>query len=235
VRNFFISAPRLLIMLIVATLALPLIQLIPLPASIWAALPGRELVSEAYGFAGGPQWAAVTVNQARTLVAFIGLIAPFTVIAIGWSLNDRDILRIVWLIIALGLLNLAPGFIEVLGGSAQSLLYPAHEKPGVMFGLFANRNSTGLFLDCCLLLLAAMPASKRPALGTLTKLLVAALLIIGVVLTQSRSSIALLCLPAALALARAIVTHLGTPSMKFAMAGRAFVAAGLAGDRRCTF
>lgn len=229
VRKFLVSAPRMLIVLVVMTLALPLVQLVPLPVSIWSALPGRQLVSEAYAFADGPQWAAVTVNYARTFVAFVGLIAPFAVIAIGWSLNERDLLRLLSLIIGLGLLNLAPGFVEVLTNNSQSLLYPANEMSGVMFGLFANRNSTGLFLDCCLLLLVALPASKRPALGALTKLLVAVLLITGVVLTQSRSSIALLTLPAGLALARAITTHLRASPIKLASAARELVASGLAG------
>ncbi len=197
VRNFLVSAPRMLIALVVMTLTLPLVQLIPLPVSILSALPGRQLVSEAYAFADGPQWTAVTVNYARTFVAFVGLIAPFTVIAIGWSLNERDLLRLLSLIIGLGLLNLAPGFVEVLTNNSQSLLYPANEMSGVMFGLFANRNSTGLFLDCCLLLLVALPASKRPTLGTLTKLLIAVLLSFGMRETHGILPIWLLAFPLA--------------------------------------
>ncbi|KPF93962.1 hypothetical protein IP81_00300 [Novosphingobium sp. AAP83] len=228
VRSFFASAPRAMIALVLAALALPLIQLVPLPAAIWSGLPGRQLVAEAYGFAGGHTWSALTVSQARTFVAFIGLIAPFTVIALGWSLDCEKRQRIMAVLIGLGMLNLVPGIAEALGTDGLSLLYPASAKPGIMFGLFANRNSTGLFLDCCLLLLVALPVAKRTALGTLGKLLVAILLTLGVFLTQSRSSIALLILPASLAAAKAITGYAKTSTFTFATISRAFVAAGLA-------
>lgn len=228
VRIFFTTAPRLLIALVLATLALPLLQLIPLPPAIWPALPGRQLISEAYGFAQGPNWSALTVNQARTLVAFIGLIAPFSLLAIGWSVELADRQRLIALVIGMGLLNLLPGIAEVLNGNGQSLLYPANSMPGVMFGLFANRNSTGLFLDCCLLLLVAQPAAKRVIHGIFGKLMIATLLILGVVLTQSRSSIALLVLPAGLALAKAMATRLDTSAFKPAASPRALLATGIA-------
>ncbi len=228
VRGFFATAPRPIMVLTVAALALPLVQLIPLPAAIWSALPGRQLVAEAYGFAGGPTWSALTVSQARTFVAFIGLIAPFTVIVLGWSLDGEARHRLMAILIGLGLLNLVPGIAEALGTDGQSLLYPANEMQGVMFGLFANRNSTGLFLDCCLLLLVAMPVAKRTALATLGKVLIGTLLTLGVFLTQSRSSIALLVLPASLAAAKALAGYATASSIRFAAISRAFLAAGLA-------
>lgn len=229
VRNFLATAPRIFIVLVIASLALPLLQLIPLPPAIWSGLPARQLISEAFGLADGPQWFPFTVNPARTLVAFISLIAPFTILAIGWSLNEQDRTRVQSLIVGLGLLNLVPGIVEVLGGDGQSLLYPANKMPGVMFGLFANRNSTGLFLDCCLLLLTALPTIKRSALGTFSRLLLATLLTLGVVLTQSRSSIALLVLPAGLAITRAMSAHKSTFPQKLPTTLRATFAAGLAG------
>ncbi|OYX61958.1 MAG: hypothetical protein B7Y89_10805 [Novosphingobium sp. 32-60-15] len=229
VHNFLAAAPRAFIALVIATLALPLLQLVPLPPAIWSALPGRQLVAEAYSFADGPGWSPFTVNPARTLVAFISLIAPFTILAICCSLNEQDRTRVLGLIVGLGLLNLVPGIVEVLGGDGQSLLYPANKMPGVMFGLFANRNSTGLFLVCCLILLAALPTIKRSALGTLSRLLLATLLTLGVVLTQSRSSIALLILPAGVAIIRAISAHKSSVPQKLPMTLRAIFAAGLAG------
>ena len=121
VRHFFASAPRMVIALVLAALALPLIQLVPLPAAIWSGLPGRQLVAEAYGFAGGPTWSALTVSQARTFVAFVGLIAPFTVIALGWSLDHEERHRIVMVLIGLGVFNLVPGIAEALVATAIGL------------------------------------------------------------------------------------------------------------------
>lgn len=228
VGRFFKSAPRPMVTLVILSLSLPLLQIVPLPTWAWSTLPGRQLVIEAYDFAGGQQWSAISVNQVRTFVAFLSLVPAFTIIAVGWSLSDRDLSRVIGIIIGLGVLNLLPGIAEALSADGQSLLYPANKMPNVMFGLFANRNSTGIFLDCCLLLLVALPTSKRSTFVTFTKLLIATLLIVGVILTQSRSSIALLILPACLVLAKAISTYSIKSSMNVKTASRALIAAGLA-------
>lgn len=232
VRQFFVSAPWSLIALILATLALPLVQLIPLPPSLWTAMPGRELVSDALAIANAngarSQWFPTTVNFGRTLVAFIGLIAPFAVIMMGWRLEGDALLRGIPIVVGLGLVSVALGVVQVLGSDGAGVLYVENKMPGVLFGFFANRNSTGLFLVCCLLLLAAMPSQKSRSLGALTRLLAAVLLALGVILTQSRTSIVLLALPLALAAFRAISSRIERSSGNSIAVSRVFLVAGLA-------
>jgi len=229
VRQFFASAPRLLIALVLATLALPLLQLIPLPPSIWMTLPGREFVSDAFATIGAndARWFPTTVSFNRTLVAFIGLIAPFAVITTGWRLEDGSLFKAMPILIGLGLLSVVLGVVQVLGTDGAGVLYVENKMPGVLFGFFANRNSTGLFLVCCLLLLAALSSERSRSLGTLTRSLAAVLLTLGVVLTQSRTSIVLLTLPAALAAFRAITGRLQPSQGSSVKASRAFLVVGL--------
>lgn len=195
VRHFFAKAPRTLIALLLATLLLPLFQLVPLPPSIWTAMPGRDLVHEALVAAGGEGWFATTVNSARTFVAFLGLLAPFTVIVLGWRSQDNAIGRMTLTFVMLGVANVLLGAVQLLGPGQFGVLYAENDMSGVLFGLFANRNSTGIFLDCCLILLATLPPTRLASTGGLAKMTAAVLLVLGVILTQSRTSIVLLLVP----------------------------------------
>lgn len=204
VRHFVAKAPRTLIALLLATLLLPLLQLAPLPPSIWTAMPGREMVLEALVAAGGEGWFATTVNSARTFVAFLGLLAPFTVIVLGWRSPDNTVGRMTLTFIALGVANVLLGAVQLLGPGHLGVLYVENDMAGVMFGLFANRNSTGIFLDCCLILLATLPPTRLASTTGLAKMIAAVLLVLGVILTQSRTSFVLLLVPLGFAVIRQI-------------------------------
>lgn len=205
VGQFVRTGPRWLVGLMLASILLPLIQLVPLPPGVWTAMPGRDAVQESLQAAGGLEWFATSVNSSRTFVAFLGLIAPFTLIALGWRSEGNAIGRITLAFIAMGIVNVALGTLQVLGTNQFAVPYAENEVPGVLFGLFANRNSTGIYLVCCLILLVTLPRVKLVSAPGLAKAASAALLVVGVVLTQSRTSIVLLALPLALTLLRQLL------------------------------
>lgn len=208
IRGFFREGPLVLIVLVVLSLAVPLLQILPLPPIAWTALPGRDAVAESLAAAGGAGWFAMSVDSARTLVAFIGLLAPFTVVVLGWRCADNGIARAVLVVICLGLLNVVLGSVQVMGGGT-GILYAENEMPGVMFGFFANRNSTAIFLVCCLILLATLPPARLASMVSLAKLVAALLLGVGVVLTQSRTGLILLAIPLALSALRFTTLQFG--------------------------
>lgn len=202
--GFVRTAPRTLMALVSISLALPLLQLVPLPPGMWHSLPGRDLVRESLVLAKSDGWFAASLNSARTFVAFVGLLAPLTVIVVGYGANRRaiDLATLAW--IGLGLTCLVIGSIEIMQADGRSLFYPENGMTGVLYGVFANRNSTGIFLDCCLLLLCGMPAAKPMSVRWLTKSVSALLLVVGVVLTQSRTGMVLMALPFGLVMLRLI-------------------------------
>jgi O-antigen ligase len=204
VGRFVMQGPRLLVALAALTLAVPLIQLVPLPPALWTGLPGRELVTEALQSVGDPAigepgWRPLTVNVSRTFVAFLGLIVPLAVLVVGAFTSAGARQRISAAFVAAGVASVLLGVVQVTGSQQQGLLYPENPLPGVLFGFFANRNSEAIFLVSCLLLLTGCFSPQR-ALSSrwILKFAVTVLLVTGVVLTQSRSGIALLSLPAAL-------------------------------------
>lgn len=227
---FFRKAPRGLTTLVALTLALPLLQLIPLPASVWQSLPGRSLLRESLAALGPLPPHPVTVNAARTLVAFLGLIAPFTVIALALQGDSRAVQRAKLIFIAMGVAGVLLGALQLLYAGEGAGLYPEPTNRSVVAGLFANRNSAAIYFVCCLLLLAGNSTARLVSTSGIAGLAAAALLVVGVVLTQSRTGLALLLLPVGLFLVRAVFAWAGAgrETQGFGALGRTAIAGGLA-------
>jgi O-antigen ligase len=210
VKQFWRESPMLLRIAILASFALPVLQIIPLPESVWSALPGRELVSRSLALVGdGGTWRPFSVDPLRTLLALTALITPMAVLWAGWSLARERLIDMGWLVVGFGLFTILLGAAQLGAPTESATLYGSRDPGAILLGTFANRNSTGLFLTFALGLVAVLPAPRpHPALLP-ARLAVGAMLLLGVVLTQSRTSLVLSLLPLLLAAARAAVWGLG--------------------------
>ena len=193
VWHFVREAPRVLVTLVLLTLALPLLQLVPMPAAMWQQLPGREPVISAFAIAGIPadSWFPISLDRGRTLTAFLGLIAPAAIIAVGANLGREDKAAIARFAGLAALAALMIGIFQLSTANTAALLFPITPKPDVMYATFANRNSTAALFALALLLLAGAPWWKNRA-ALLIATVGGALLALGAVLTQSRSGMVLL-------------------------------------------
>lgn len=196
VRQFFSHSSRVLIALVGLTLALPLIQLVPLPPGLWQAMPGREPIIEALAIANisAETWMPWSVDRARTLVAFSGLIAPATIVVLGATLDSDEVKSLVRAMAVFALCAFAWGVIQLTSANTVGLLYPVRINPSAMYGAFANRNSMGLYFVIAMTLGAALPFPKGQIMK-IVRVVVLAFLLFGAVLTQSRSSMVLLLVP----------------------------------------
>ncbi|WP_343805390.1 O-antigen ligase family protein [Alteraurantiacibacter aestuarii] len=193
VSQFFREAPRALVGIVLLSLALPLLQIVPLPAAIWQALPGRELVSQTYDIAGidGDSWFTWSVDPVRTLVAFCSTIAPAAIIVIGWSLSSPMRLRLALTLIVASLLALLLGAYQLSTANTSGILQAISPDTNVLYATFSNRNSTGIFFVIAAIIVAALPSAGRSGL-LLAQIAAGSLMVIATILTQSRSSMALL-------------------------------------------
>lgn len=218
--SFWKNAPLTLKALVACSIALPLAHLVPLPESLWTALPGRSLAADARTAVGAMGSAPLSLDSARTLVALSGLIVPLAVLAVGWSIPREHLFLLGWVVVALGLVNLVLGIGQVLTSGATASFYPEMPMPGVLFGSFANRNSTGVFLVGALALAALLPAPRAHPLMTPARIAICVLLLIAIVLTRSRTALVLAVLPLLVA------------AVQFALAGRGTNADGAWGARK---
>jgi O-antigen ligase len=213
---FWRTAPMALRGLIILTILVPLIQLMPLPSSLWTALPGRELVAASLGQAGEAGWMPISLDPRRTLLALTALIVPLSVLAIGWTMPRQDLVSLGWIVVMLGLVTLLIGAVQVSSNGQAGLLYPQRMPGSVLLGTFANRNSTGLMLILPLTLAALLPSPRPHPAALPVRLALCALLILAIILTKSRTALVLSAIPILLGLARAALFSAETAARRSA-------------------
>ncbi|MDJ0641448.1 MAG: O-antigen ligase family protein [Erythrobacter sp.] len=229
--SFWKTSPLSLRVLVGLSLLVPVLYMVPLPEGIWTGLPGRDLVEQSLAAIDAPGgWRAASLDPARTLVALSGLIVPLTVLAVGWSIPRRHLMTVGWLVVALGLVCFALGVLQVLSGGTSAVIYTEREATGLLYGTFANRNSTGVFLVAALTLAALLPLPlARPHPAALpARLGICALLLLAIILTRSRTAFVLAAIPIALGLARAFWVWRGARSTESLRGGSLAVIAGIA-------
>jgi O-antigen ligase len=194
--SFWSQAGLILKLLVGLTLLLPFLHLFPLPLYVWTDLPGRELVEQSFALTGGTRWFSISVDPARTGIALSALIIPIAMLTIGWSLSRNQLVHLGWIAVFLGLGNVLIGIPQAMSVDQTGSFYPEIPMPGVLFGTFANRNSTGLFLVGCLALATLLPMPARLArFEWFARIAIGVLLLVAVVLTRSRTALVLAALP----------------------------------------
>ncbi|MDY7097221.1 MAG: O-antigen ligase family protein [Pseudomonadota bacterium] len=193
--QFWSRAPWPVRVLVILTIALPLLQSIPLPPSVWANLPGREMLTLSLEAVGRDAWLTMSVDPRRTLLAASALITPLAVLCVGWSLSHKRLLDLGWLFVAIGLALFALGSIQVVSQGAIGVVFQEREPGSLLLATFANRNSTGVFLVGVLAFALVLPSPRPHPMLLPARLSVAAVLILGIILTQSRTALVLTIIP----------------------------------------
>ncbi|MBB3880142.1 O-antigen ligase family protein [Sphingomonas pseudosanguinis] len=117
------------------------IQLIPLPPSLWKALPGRMML---VGADSGDVWRPISMVPGATLNALSSLVVPGVVLLLATMVRPDE--RSHMLPLLLGLVG-AAALIGLLQFSGAGFSNPfVNDTPGQVSGLFANRNHFALFL-----------------------------------------------------------------------------------------
>lgn len=175
--------------------AVPLLQLIPLPPSLWHTLPGRDILREALALVGQENsWRPWSVAPQRTLDAVLSLLPPFVVLLVAATASASDRQALLRAIAAFGLLSVAVGAGQLAGGGEGPLQFYSRGEPGVLFGFQANRNAqVDVLLITILALMGGWNAAAMRSRAALAALIsVAMVLVLGAVLTGSRAGIALI-------------------------------------------
>ena len=192
-------APAPLILLAALLLALPVLQLIPLPPAIWQALPMRELETASLDLVGeADSWRAWSISPPRTFAALCALIPAIGIMLAVSRLGGRDRRVLLVAIVLVALAGAALGALQMAGGPDAFRLYPKTHR-GWLTAFHANRNAAADVLLIGSLALSALYASLRsrsrlPRHGLPLLCAAQAVFVVAIVLTGSRAGIALLVL-----------------------------------------
>ena len=125
--------------LLAAVVAIPVIQIIPLPPAVWTSLPGRDQMILALELAGlEPGWAPMSLTPDRTWGSALALAPPAAFFLAMLSMSQDQRLRAVQFSIGAAIAGILLGAAQLASGGDG--LYLWNVAPGSVRGFFANRN-----------------------------------------------------------------------------------------------
>lgn len=137
------------------------LQLIPLPPTVWQALPGRQVIANLDRLAGFEgQWRPISVAPFRGLNSALGLIVPITAVLMALALKSSARL-LLFAIVIVGLMNASLGLLQVIGGAESPLYLYTITSRDAPSGLFANENHSAVFSAIVLLIITRLALGRR--------------------------------------------------------------------------
>ena len=145
--------------LLTGLVAIPLIQLIPLPPAIWTGLAGRDQLVLALDLAGvQPGWIPLSITPDLTWRSFLALLPPAAAFLAVLTAPQRLTARLIFLYLLAAVIGVLLGAAQLASGGEH--LYPwASTRLGAVSGFFANRNHLATFLLACLPFAAVIGAT----------------------------------------------------------------------------
>lgn len=136
---------RPVFLILLAALALVLLQIVPLPPAVWQALPGRAVLSAAANLAGEPQpWRPLAIVPDAAINAASSLVTPIAVLLLLSALDQREHAWLPGILLALATAAMLVGLLQFSGGGFDNAF--VNDTPGEVSGPFANRNHFALYL-----------------------------------------------------------------------------------------
>lgn len=205
----FAQLPLFVRLAVGVSIALPLVQLIPLPPGLWQALPGHALRAEILLSLGAADiWLPLSITPAETAYSAVMALSVFGLfLSILGLPTDRIRSVLLWVSAMIGL-GVLVGLIQVFTAGKALQFHPVMHSDALV-GFFANKNHMGLLLACAIPLMYVL-AEKRTLASNGAGLFLAVgfVAIVGLlVATNSRAGLALGVLAITLVALRRFSAH----------------------------
>jgi O-antigen ligase len=186
------AGARAVVILLLASVALALVQLAPLPPDFWQGLPGRALLAEAASVSGEAQpWRPWSIAPSATWNAASSLIVPSVTLLLVLSLKDTERPLTLHFLLAFIGASMILGMVQFSSIRFDNVF--VNETVGTVSGPFANRNHFALLLSIGCLLAPAWAVARRRRLlwraGLAAGLVL--LFLLTILVTGSRAGLAL--------------------------------------------
>ena len=176
------------------------LQLVPLPPSIWTLAPGRDVLLQRLQLAGVPlPWLPLSLNPEGTARHIASLLPPFAVGILILTRPPEDSRSLRWAIPLMAFASFVIGVLQLLGNVGSPLYFYQMTNFGMAVGLMANANHQATLMLCAIPFVASLAdssanRSKQAKGRELLLITVAAMLAIGVAISNSYAAF-ILALP----------------------------------------
>lgn len=137
----------------------PLLQLVPLPFSLWQALPGRDLYAEGVAAFGDAGMRPLSLAPRATESAWLTLLPPLAVLLVMVSLGETALRRMVYLFIAIAAVQAILALVQ-FGGGASTTFRTSLSDAGAAVGTYVHRNYLAGLLEMALPIALGLLASR---------------------------------------------------------------------------
>lgn len=199
------AIPRTMLLLAGLILILPVLQLIPLPPSIWHALPGRTIELQSLALVQADQaWMPLTMAPARTFASLLAMLCPVLLMLQVSRLSVRGRNWLCVTIMGAAIVSLLLGVLQLSHTGGWTWSPYSQFSEGYLTGFQANRNAQADFLLTAMLAVGVLTSTRlgdgrHHVLTWAGFLFITLALVIGLLMTGSRTGIAL-SLPTCVAL-----------------------------------
>lgn len=142
-------------------LVVPLLQLIPLPWSLWTQLPGREYPKALFDLLGMTPMQSLSMTPDRTINGWLALIPALAIYVVAKQADSLAVERWFIMLLALSVLSALLGIAQVLSGPESVLRLYAVTNRDSSVGIFSNANHHSTFLAIGLVMLAYWYEGRR--------------------------------------------------------------------------
>ncbi len=140
--------------LMVALACLMIVQLIPLPPSIWTTFPGRQVFADIAVIIGMEQpWRPISLSPSKTLNGLYSLLVPMATVFLYLNLEKEHRNRILNILTILMAASAALAILQILGPPRSPLYLYQITNNGSAVGFFANRNHQAVMLIILIVML----------------------------------------------------------------------------------
>jgi len=206
--TYVIEKSKLLFFIFAVFVSYSLIQLVPLPPSIWTALPGREVIVESYQLIGKPlQWQPISMAPEKTIFSIANFLPSIAIyfLVVYWSdRQEKDIA--IWGFLAFATFTVLLGFVQIALPDGPLHFYQITNET-LAVGFFSNSNHQATLLLMAIPFVFALlcnslreNGSSRGTFGSATviTLFILLTLIVGLIKNSSIAGYVLMILIVAL-------------------------------------
>lgn len=184
-----------LLAMIAAAYGLVMIQLIPLPPSLWAMLPGHDIYARIAAASGTVRWRPLSLTPDLTINTLGALLPATAATLVALYCDSRSRLWLAWAVVAIALVSALAGLVQLAPGGGALRFY-RESSENAPIGLFANRNHQAALMACALPFVGALAGlwlrrGGRPRVVAGGTLIAVALSLFGGIATGSRMGLLL--------------------------------------------
>lgn len=135
------------------------VQFLPLPPTIWEALPGRGVFGAEYRLLGmDAPWLTLTLAPDRAVSSLLALLPFLATLLLTLRSSPAGRVAFIWVAIAVAALSIAVGSAQLFSGGTSRFYFYDNTNHGDAVGFFANRNHLATLFLMTLPFVAALAA-----------------------------------------------------------------------------